>query len=369
MTFREVPYNPSTPSFPSHKHVLNYLENYSKNNDLNRFVKFRTKVVDIRHSVHVIPYKHDCVMPQIQNDGYKRWIVEYENLSDKKVTVDDFDYVINANGHYVNNYIPYIEGLWTFTGNLLHSRWWRDPLKYRGKKVIVIGSRSSGYDLCRELAWLNVHPTNVDSPYQSKSSNPELVYTKIIQVCRTPSPPWENAPEWYKDINSKPPITSIKNDTVRFEDGSEESQVDAIVFATGYNYMFPFINHSQQPFKTSPVVSNPNSDVVLKSEKKIPPTKILNGDIPDSHKGHRGVVNLSRHQIFYLNDPTLVFVGLLRNIRPFSLWEAQAHVCFYFIFKHTSTKVLHFYRLLHMHFQNQMNGYLIDYLKKLKTSV
>ncbi|KAK0947568.1 monooxygenase [Friedmanniomyces endolithicus] len=205
-----------------------------------------------------------------------RWRVRTRDLSHRDVTESEeiFDAVVVANGHFNIPYIPEVQGMeeWSaaYPGSISHSKLYRTPDQYAEKKVIVVGNSASGVD--------------IGSQIQRSCSPPLLMSSKSESfLVNTPSP----------DKIDKPPIAEFltKNRSVRFEDGTIEQDVDAILYCTGYFYSFPFLKSLDPPVVTS---------------------------------GER-VENLYQH-IFYQPHPTLAFPVLNQKVIPFPLAEAQAAV-------------------------------------------
>jgi hypothetical protein len=88
-----------------------------------------------------------------------------------------------------------------------------------------------------------------------------------------------------------PPIAEfiIDDRAVRFEDGSIENNIDAVVYCTGYLYSYPFL-------------------------ESIHPPVVMSG---------RRVLGLYQ-QIFNIIHPTLAFTALAQKVIPFPVSEAQA---------------------------------------------
>ena len=79
---------------------------------------------------------------------------------------------------------------------------------------------------------------------------------------------------------------------VRFADGSVESDIDAVIFCTGFHYSFPFLQSLN------------------------PSVTVADG----SHAAH-----LWQHML-YTADPTLAFLAIPQRIVPFPIAEAQSAV-------------------------------------------
>jgi hypothetical protein len=154
-----------------------------------------------------------------------------------------------------------------------HSKYYRRPEEYSGKKVIVIGNSASGADISNQIA-----------PY---CQQPLVWSSKSVSMF---SASHGSADSRRREV---PPIArfTTSNRGVEFEDGTFESDVDAIVFATGYFYSLPFLQN-------------------------VEPALITDG----SH------VNHTYQHLFYAPRPTLSFLALNQRVIPFPLAEAQAAV-------------------------------------------
>lgn len=116
MCFQDVPFPDDTPDFPSHTHVMNYLSQLAKNDNLLPWIRFSTLVEQA----------------VFENDV---WKVSLKN--DDKSYTEEFDAVVVATGHYAVPYVPDFPGLDKLAQNkkvqLLHSRDYRQPESFRGK--------------------------------------------------------------------------------------------------------------------------------------------------------------------------------------------------------------------------------------------
>lgn len=218
------------------------------------------------------------------------------------------------------------------------SRWWRAADDYLGQTVLVVGSRASvrpiclvspsdlhspcsfprssvfqGGDICRDLALLNL-ATPADSPkskiYQSTRSPIDEVY------------PDGSAP-WTKEVIVIPRIERIDTEgTIIFSDGTEldSSKIDSIIFATGYNFYFPFCHPTDAPWSTQPV-TRPRMFHPGSGEDVLPPADRIEAD---AYQGGSGQVDQLDEgcQMFYLPDPTIAFVGLGQS-HPFTSLAAR----------------------------------------------
>ncbi|KAK2034526.1 FAD/NAD(P)-binding domain-containing protein [Colletotrichum zoysiae] len=136
-----------------------------------------------------------------------------------------FDAVVLANGHYSVPYVPYVKGLdeyiQKFPGRVVHSKIYRSPQPFTGKKVVTIGNSASGHDVTEELV--------------------QNARTPVFQSRRSKSP-WDGD-EPPPGIAWKPIIKEYSLDgRIVFEDDSYLDDVDHVIYCTGYKPSYPFWN-------------------------------------------------------------------------------------------------------------------------------
>jgi cation diffusion facilitator CzcD-associated flavoprotein CzcO len=143
-------------------------------------------------------------------------------------------------------------------------------LTNRSQKVIVVGNSASGVDISAQISTCAQLPIIV-----SEKTTPD------------PSAGAQTSP-WAKFL---PEISEFiaEDQTVRFANGHIETNIDAVIFCTGYLYTFPFL-------------------------KDLSPAVTGDGNC---------VLNLYQH-LFYIDDRTLAFAGLPQRIVPFPFSEGQA---------------------------------------------
>jgi Flavin-binding monooxygenase-like len=200
-----------------------------------------------------------------------KWIITTKETSGDEVS-ETYDACVVANGHFAKLLLPKIFGLDTFIDSLSHSQSFRDASIYAGKNVIVVNGSYSGQDIVREVSKTTAHV------YFSVRDS-DLEGTEI-------------------PVNAKATKVTIISDLVSISGGtvqsrfSENKNVGAIIFATGYLYSFPFLDPS--------INSIPITDGQCVNELFL-------------HLFHRYASNLC-------------FVALPHSIVPFHLAEYQAEL-------------------------------------------
>ena len=132
MAFPDYPFSASKESFLHHSDVLSYLEDYCEHFNLRKFIRFNTIV--------------KLVTPNLNSSG---WNVTVENLDSGKSETLLFDAIMVCNGHYSTPFIPKLEGLNLFQGDVIHSHDYRIPEQFMDKVVLVLGAAASGTDIVK----------------------------------------------------------------------------------------------------------------------------------------------------------------------------------------------------------------------------
>jgi len=201
----------------------------------------------------------------------------------------------------------------TFPGRVIHSREYRRATDYAGQTVLVIGSFSSGSDIARLVAGLNVSHYHPDgSPVNGHT--PALPYTKVYQSTtgttnkanvEDPSAPWWPYIHKLPMIHHFEPASDAHpRGRIHFKGDppahAPVDDVDVVIFCTGYNNALPFAKAEDYPW---------NEHRVL--EQAIKPEEREGGDEWEAG-GLRGLYmrGLDPMLIFLENDRSIAFVGL-----------------------------------------------------------
>ena len=257
--YSDFPLSPDLPDFPSHAQFLKHLEAYADHFDLRRLVQFNSEVA------HVSP---NGTRFDVQIKGGKK-------LS--------YGTVIVANGHLFDPRLPEFEG--SFHGAQIHSHHYRTADPYAGQRVMVVGLGNSAVDIAVDMARRAAHvfvstrrsawvmpkylfgmPTDQVSARIGRTTRlPTRHVRRIMSLLvrlvagdqrrfglpRPAHPMWREHATLSQELlpyvghgylTIKPDVARLNGDQVAFVDGTQE-QVDAIIYATGYNIRFPFLAH------------------------------------------------------------------------------------------------------------------------------
>ncbi|OTA99903.1 hypothetical protein M426DRAFT_27039 [Hypoxylon sp. CI-4A] len=273
--------------FVDQKVVDQYVKDIARVHSVNDQIQFHTRVESVS-----------------KPEGDDKWTVVTSTLTktDSGHTLTKktwkFDSVIVASGHYHIPFVPDIPGLATwkqqFPDRVTHSKQYRTPKPFANQTILVIGAGVSALDIARETAPLGAKIIN-----SRRESKYDLLGPRLPEgVDRVAL-----ASEFIADESaSAQPGQAIPGKVV-LEDGSVLEGIDRVIIATGYISSYPFLGDLEQP-------TTPWED----ADEKV----LITSDGYITHNLHKDV--------FYIPDPTLVFVGVSHLVSTFSLFDFQAQV-------------------------------------------
>ncbi|KAG3255487.1 dimethylaniline monooxygenase [N-oxide-forming] 5, transcript variant X1 [Ictidomys tridecemlineatus] len=275
MCFSDYPVPDHYPNFMHNSQILEYFRMYAKDFDLLKYIQFKTTVCSVKKR------------PDFSTSG--QWEVVTE--CDGKKEVDVFDGVMVCTGHHTNAHLPLesFPGIEKFKGQYFHSRDYKNPEAFAGKRVIIIGIGNSGGDLAVEIshtakqvflstrrgAWILNRVADRGYPFDvAHLSRLQHRLSKICGQALTNAylekrlnqrfdhemfglKPKHRALSQHPTVNDDLPnrilsglvkvkgnVEAFSETAAVFEDGSREDDIDAVIFATGYSFAFPFLEDS-----------------------------------------------------------------------------------------------------------------------------
>ncbi|XP_050756644.1 dimethylaniline monooxygenase [N-oxide-forming] 3-like [Gymnogyps californianus] len=312
MCYSDFPFPDDHPNYMHNARLQHYICKYAEHFDLLRHVQFKTLVTKVKKR------------PDFSVMG--QWEVVTQRDGKEETAV--FDAVMICSGHHVYPNLPLTDfpGIHKFKGCYFHSREYKEPEKFRGKKVLVIGLGNSGCDIAVELStiasqvylssrsgswvmsrvWDNGYPWDmlVITRFRTWLGNvlpralSDWLYVRgmnrffkhenfgLMPQNRTS----RKEPVFNDDLPSriacgvvvmKPNVKEFRETSVLFQDGTVQDDVDVVVFATGYSYSYPFME----------------DDSIIKSRDN--QVTLYKGILPPQ-----------------LEKPTLAVIGLVQSLGP-----------------------------------------------------
>lgn len=185
-----------------------------------------------------------------------------------------FDNVLICNGHYALPSYPNLQGIDAFKGRVIHAIEYDNPDEFKGKTVLCVGARASGADIAREIGQV------ANKVYLSDSTSAEKKEfdTNVVLMPRT------------QHVDEEGVVHFSSSQTNQEQ---EVGDIDVIIFCSGYDYCFPFINKDS------------NLDLqCVPGERRVSPLY---------------------EQLWHANYPSISFIGLPHSVVPFPLFEIQAN--------------------------------------------
>lgn len=87
----------------------------------------------------------------MQVDDVVHWEITTIDVKSKEEQTNKYDSVMVCNGHYSDPFVPDLKGRKQFKGRQWHSHDYREPTRYVGKKVLVVGAGPSGVDIGAQI--------------------------------------------------------------------------------------------------------------------------------------------------------------------------------------------------------------------------
>ncbi|KAJ1172234.1 hypothetical protein NDU88_004082 [Pleurodeles waltl] len=261
------------PNFLHNSKFVEYIKLYAENFGLMKHIQLKTKVCSVRKT------------PDFSTTG--QWEVVTEK--DGKLVSAVFDAVLVCTGRYVKPslLIKSFPGLERFEGQYLHSREYKHPDGFQGKRVLVVGVGNSGVDIATELSrvaakvfistkrggWLLSRLGDHGLPFDMLMTTRFKSWLRLSLPVRITNWMFErklnkwfdqeiyglqrDSSGWKEPLANddlpaciirgtvvvKPAAVEFAETTVTFEDRTKE-HIDAVIFATGFSVSFPFLEES-----------------------------------------------------------------------------------------------------------------------------
>jgi hypothetical protein len=265
------------PPYPHHRQILEYLRAYARHFGLYERIEFGQSIERIERTAAGVPAgPTKSASPERERREFSGWTVKLTDGSTRR-----YRGIVVANGHNWDPRLPSYPG--TFSGETLHSRHYKTPEIFAGKRVLVIGAGNSGCDIAveaaqhAERAFLSMRRGYHFLPKFWRGApmdrqNEHLMERRYPLFLRRWLGAWVERASFGKPgryglpvpdhrlfeshpiinqqlfywlahgrITPRPDVAELRDDGVRFADGTQE-KIDLILYATGYKISFPFLD-------------------------------------------------------------------------------------------------------------------------------
>ncbi|XP_075472879.1 dimethylaniline monooxygenase [N-oxide-forming] 2-like isoform X2 [Ascaphus truei] len=273
MCYSDFPMPEDFPNFLPNRKVFEYCKMYAEQFHLLKHIKFQTVVCSVR--------RHS----DFPSTG--QWVIVTETNGEKETAI--FDAVMICTGQHEKPFLPLdsYPGINKFKGQILHGREYKMPVGFDGKRVLIVGMGNSGVDLSTELSraaqvylssrrgvwvlrrlgdggypwdvffvtrfknwirnalppamarWLMKRYLNNQFNHEVYGLQPEGIMWKEPLVN-------EELPSRILcgSVVLKSKVIEFTETSARFGDGTTAENLDVVIFTTGYNFSFPFLEES-----------------------------------------------------------------------------------------------------------------------------
>uniref|UniRef100_H2ZGR9 Flavin-containing monooxygenase n=1 Tax=Ciona savignyi TaxID=51511 RepID=H2ZGR9_CIOSA len=274
MCYSDCPIPDEFPNYMHNTKIMEYFGIYAKKFNLMKHINFNTSVLSCEQ----------------EEKGSGEVKVKIRNEKTKETSDFEFDAVLVCVGHHADPYYPLdaFPGIEKFKGEYFHSHEYRKPQGYEGKRVLIVGVGNSGGDIAVELSrqakqlyWSTRRGCWVMNRVSDQGLPVDIINTTRITTLAlkllpiswinnivekqlnarfdhqmyglkpkhrfTGQHPFVNDELPNRIINGSVMIKSnigcFTEDSVIFDDGTEV-EADAVIFATGFIFQFPFLDDS-----------------------------------------------------------------------------------------------------------------------------
>ncbi|KAL4485421.1 hypothetical protein ABPG72_008289 [Tetrahymena utriculariae] len=278
MVFKDSPAQQEYDEFMTCSQFYQYLQDYSIKHQIKKNILFKTYVQSVRLAANLSDEEKNQAGIQIS----KKFLIQIVSSDDytQNSRYLQADYVIVANGHYSVPNIPYIPNKDIFKAETFHTHQYRENLiqKFQNKHLVIYGCGFSSQDIFYILL--------KKTPENKRPSKITVIGNEIIIGY------FKQSKNYQQEIESgiltflSPYIKEFESEnSLVLQDGQKVENIDIFMYATGYQYTFPFLDFEKD--------------------------KLI-----DLHQ-RRGI-NYSLGPLylrtFSIREPNLIFVGVLQQI-------------------------------------------------------
>ncbi|KAL4438319.1 hypothetical protein ABPG74_009742 [Tetrahymena malaccensis] len=235
MIFKDNPVQQGYDEYMTCQQFYQYLQDYCAKYDIKKNILLKTYVQSVRLAVNLSDEEKNQTGIEIS----KKFLVQIVSNDDytQNSRYLQADYVVVANGHYSVPNIPYIPNKDIFKAETIHTHNYRENhiSKFQNKHLVIYGCGFSSQDIFYIL--LKKTPQ-----HQRPSKITVIGNEKIIGY-------FKQTKNYLSEIENgiltflSPCIKKFESEnSLVLEDGQKVENIDIFMYATGYQYKFPFLD-------------------------------------------------------------------------------------------------------------------------------
>ncbi|KAL9933756.1 hypothetical protein V8E36_007414 [Tilletia maclaganii] len=175
-----------------------------------------------------------------QPGGWAVRIAEWGQGKQGEEHTEHWDAVVLATAWYDNPVYPRTPGIDVVraAGKLVHAKWYRSPLPYRGKRVVIVGNGNSSNDIAAHLAALKPLPGPGVNGIDAEPIYRSIKHPALPNFVSLPD-------ERIRDVAFIEKYTVRHDDEgdavdVHLNDGTTIKDVDLVILGVGYGYGYGY---------------------------------------------------------------------------------------------------------------------------------
>ena len=286
MSFIGYPFPPEYPPIMKHSQVFEYLNDFAKNEEINQFISFNSKVIKIEpKDEENCPLTGNWSIEFTQNNKKEE---QKEEVKKEEVQREEVNFIAICNGHYSKPHFSPVLNISNFKGKIMHSHDYRENKIFDQQRVVIVGGGISSGDISNEISKV----------------------AKEIFIClrhHSPSPSPSSSPS-QSIIQFRNNLIEIdEKGNLILENGEILEEIETILFCTGYEFYYPFLEGNKRYIR---VKYKRVCDLFL--------------HIFPFNQFHPQFSTINQNKNDQTIAPTIAFIGLPWKVTPFPLFDYQS---------------------------------------------
>lgn len=129
--------------------LVKFPRNYPTYVPRNEFLKYLDEYVS---RFEIRPLYRRCVEFAEYDEVTQGWKVKARNLISNQLEEYNGKFLVVSTGESCDPFVPEVQGLSSFPGEVIHSTRYKNGKNYKDKRVLIVGSGNSGMEIAYDLS-------------------------------------------------------------------------------------------------------------------------------------------------------------------------------------------------------------------------